>query len=141
MEQVLQNLIIALRGSGVRISVSESIDAMHAVKLIGFENRPLLKHSLSAALAKSQGEKEIFEDCFDRFFSLDDFSNPDTDFFEDQAIGPEKEDAPLTQMLLSGDNTGLAVSMRETAQRMDISRAGRQNIRPSLYPILQKVLA
>ena len=33
MQQVLQNLIMALRASGVRISVSENIDAMNAVRL------------------------------------------------------------------------------------------------------------
>jgi len=73
MDKVLQNLIVALRGSGVRISVSESMDAMNAACLTGYSDRERLKDSLSATLAKSQHEKEIFDTCFGRFFPLTDF--------------------------------------------------------------------
>jgi len=121
MEQVLQNLFTALRNSGVRISVLESIDAMHAAKLTGFDNRLILKASLSATLAKSLREKEIFEDCFDRFFSLDGFSSPETNFSGKQAISPDEEDSPLTHTLLSGDNMGLSMSMRKVVQEANIS--------------------
>ena len=120
MEQVLQNLIIALRSSGVRISVSESMDALCAARLVGYENRQTLKDSLSATLAKSRREKEIFEASFDRFFSLDGFSDHETDSYRAPAVEPSQEDAPLTQMLLSGDSTGLSMSLREAAQRADI---------------------
>jgi len=97
------------------------MDAMHAAKLIGYDERQILKDSLSATLAKSQREKEIFDTCFDRFFSLDDFSDPETDFSGPQVIDLSEEDSPLTQMILSGDNTGLSMSMREAAQEIDIS--------------------
>ena len=60
MEQVLLDLIVALRGSGVRISPSETMDAMKAAALVGYEDRMVLQDSLSAALAKSRYEKEIF---------------------------------------------------------------------------------
>ena len=105
-EQVLQNLIMALRASGVRISVSENIDAMNAVRLLGYAHRQLLKDSLSATLAKSRHETEIFETCFDRFFSLDNFSDPEIDSSLPQVIGSAGEDSPLTQMLLSGHQAG-----------------------------------
>jgi len=121
MEQVLQNMIIALRNSGVRISMSESLDAMHAVKLMGYDNRQILKDSLSAALAKSQREKEIFENCFDRFFSIDDLSNPETDLSEQEEIHASEEDSSLTQMLLSGDGAGLSMAMREAGESVNIS--------------------
>jgi uncharacterized protein len=121
MEHVLQNFITALRGSGVRISVSESIDAMNAMKLMGYDNRQILKDSLSAALAKTRNEKEIFYSCFDRFFSLDGFSDPETDSISTPAIEPGKEDSPLTQMLVSQDNTGLSLLMRQAAEETDIS--------------------
>ena len=63
MEQVLQDMIIALRSSGVRISVSESMDAMHAARLMGYGDRQILKDSLSAALAKTQRDIGPLEDC------------------------------------------------------------------------------
>jgi uncharacterized protein with von Willebrand factor type A (vWA) domain len=121
MEHVLQDLIAVLRGSGVRISVSESIDAMNALRLIGYENRQILKASLSATLAKSKHDKALFDSCFDRFYSLDDFIHPETNFCSAPDSEPAKEDSPLTWMLLSGDNTGLSLSMREAALEADIS--------------------
>ena len=121
MEHVLQNFITALRGSGVRISVSESIDAMNAMKLMGYDNRQILKDSLSAALAKTSNEKEIFYSCFDRFFSPDGFSDPETDSISTPPIGPDKEDSPLAQMLISQDNTGLSILMRQAAEEIEIS--------------------
>ena len=121
MEHVLQDLIAALRGSGVRISVSESIDAMNALRLMGYDNRQILKASLSATLAKSRHDKALFDSCFDRFYSLDDFIDPETNFCSTPDSEPAKEDSPLTWMLLSGDNTGLSISMREAARETNIS--------------------
>ena len=121
MEHVLQDLIAALRGSGVRISVSESIDAMNALRLMGYDNRQIIKTSLSATLAKSRHDKALFDSCFDRFYSLDDFIDPETNFCSTPDSEPAKEDSPLTWMLLSGDNTGLSLSMREAARETDIS--------------------
>ena len=121
MEHVLQDLIAALRGSGVRISVSESIDAMNALRLMGYDNRQILKTSLSATLAKSRHDKALFDSCFDRFYSLDGFIDPEINFCSTPDSEPAKEDSPLTWMLLSGDNTGLSLSMREAAREADIS--------------------
>jgi len=121
MEHVLQNLIAALRGSGVRISVSESIDAMNALMLMGYDNRQILKDSLSATLAKSRHEKALFDSCFDCFFSLDDFTDLETDTSITPDLEPAEDDSTLTRMLLTGDNTGLSLSMREAAQKIDIS--------------------
>ena len=120
MDQVLHNLIIALRSSGVRISVSETMDAMRAATLIGYEKRQTLKDSLAASLAKTQQEKEIFYSCFQRFFSFDGFSDPQTDSPLAQPLESSEQDALLTQLLLSGDNTGLSMSMREAAQEVDL---------------------
>jgi uncharacterized protein with von Willebrand factor type A (vWA) domain len=121
MDQILEDFIFALRGSGIRISISESTDAMRAVELMGYGDREVLKDALSAALAKSQGEKEIFEECFEQFFAFDAFSTGKTD-----SAGPfepdlDAQDSLLTQMLLSGDNSGLSVAMSNAARQVDIS--------------------
>ena len=137
MEQVLQDMIIALRSSGVRISVSESIDAMHAARLMGYVDKQVLKDSLSAALAKSQLEKEIFDTCFDRFFSADQFLDLQSDSPALLTMEPDQGDAPLTQMLLAGDNAGLLMSMREAAQEIDM-KGIRFFTQKSLY--IQQIL-
>ena len=76
MVDFLRDFIKVLRLSDVRISSSETIDAMRVSSLIGLEDKNLLKQSLSQSLAKSMREKEIFADCFDNFFK-EDFMNID----------------------------------------------------------------
>ena len=121
MEPVLLDLIAALRASGVRISPSETMDALKAAALVGYEDRMILQDSLSAALAKSRHEKELFEICFDRYFSFDGFSNPEEEHPVPSPATPDDQDSPLTRMLLSGDNTALSISMREAAKKAKIS--------------------
>lgn len=120
MEQVLLDLIVALRGSGVLISPSESMDAMKAAALVGYEDRMILQDSLSAALAKSRHEKEIFEACFQSYFSFDGFSDPEKEPPLPSSTTPNTQNFPLTQMLLAGDNTGLSIYMREAAKKEKI---------------------
>jgi uncharacterized protein with von Willebrand factor type A (vWA) domain len=121
MDQILEDFIFALRGSGIRISLSESTDAMRAVELMGYGDRQVFKDALSASLAKSQAEKEVFEECFEQFFAFDRISTGETDSagpFEPDLDAPE---SLLTQMLLSGDNAGLSVAMSTAAGQVDIS--------------------
>jgi len=120
MQTVLHNLITALRGAGVRISVSETIDAMKAVAFMGYGDREILKGSLSATLAKSLRETEVFERYFDQYFSCDPASEFEGKASLTQKRVSEKKDAPLTQMLLAGDNTGLSTSMREAAREVNL---------------------
>ena len=76
MVDFLRDFIKVLRSSDVRVSSSETIDAMKISSIIGLEDKTLLKESLSQSLAKSMREKEIFADCFDNFFK-EDFMNID----------------------------------------------------------------
>ena len=68
MVDFLRDFIHILRSSDLRVSTSESIDAMNVVSKIGFNNKSLLRDSLSFSLAKTLREKEIFNECFDNFF-------------------------------------------------------------------------
>ena len=70
MDRVLNHFIVSLRGAGVPVSVSESIDAAQALAISGYSDRQIVKSSLAATLAKSATEKEIFDDCFERFFTF-----------------------------------------------------------------------
>jgi uncharacterized protein len=64
----LVSFIAALRDAGVRISVAESIDAMHAVAAVGLE-RERMQEALAAALIKDEADRAIFDDAFNRFFA------------------------------------------------------------------------
>ena len=120
MDRTLENFITSLRRSGVRVSVSETMDAMRAVELSGYGDRQMCEDFLSAALAKTLPEKEIFEACFNRFFAVDSISEEDLVFENDVPLSPFQIVSPLTRMLLAGDVGGLAMAFGEAGERADI---------------------
>lgn len=119
MEAVLQDFIASLRNCGVRVSMSETLDAAATVKAVGYDDRQILKDSLSASLAKSYRETLLFDDCFDRFFSAE--SMKGWDYFSPADGVPVPDVSPLATMILTGDRSGLSVSMSRAARRVDIS--------------------
>ncbi len=121
MEKTISDFILALRSSGSTVSVSESIDAMNAAELIGYHDREAFRDSLSAVLAKSFHEKEIFAECFNRFFSFDTFSEETTRPPCGLASEHLEGSFPLAQMILSHDTAGLAASIREAARETGIN--------------------
>ncbi len=89
MDATLADFIRVLRSAGVRISVSETIDAHHAVKQIGVTHRPVLKQALGATLAKTDEEHALFDGCFERFFSFQELRGD-----EEPTESPEPEQPP-----------------------------------------------
>ena len=69
LHDTLVDFVKVLRTADVKVSPAETLDAMEALDLIGFEDRQFLKNSLSLVLSKNPDEKETFEDCFERFFT------------------------------------------------------------------------
>lgn len=116
MDRILGDFIVLLRHAGVRISVSETLDALHAVQLVGYGNRNVLRDSLLAALPKSAREKEIFIRCFDLFFSYDHFAGADSLVETGMPTARPVTDSPLQQALLTGDQAALVMAMREAAR-------------------------
>lgn len=121
MQTQLEQFLTALRGMEVHVSPAEAIDAHRTVATIGYGDRTLLKDALCAALAKTADEVRRFDDCFDMFFSRDEF--------HDRSAGRDLEDLPevelpLAQLLLSGTTSELAQAMEQAAVA-----AGASNIR------------
>lgn len=123
MDRVLEKFILSLRRSGVRVSPSESMDAVGAIELLGYSDRTAVKSALSASLAKSKAEKQIFELCFERFFAQGQFfGNPDPHRVPLQkAHDPDSfiETAPLSRMFLSDDWPGVAVAIQTAFEAVD----------------------
>jgi uncharacterized protein with von Willebrand factor type A (vWA) domain len=120
MDRVLNNFILTLRGAGVPVSVSESIDAAQALAISGYGNRQVVKSSLAATLAKSGAEKEIFDDCFERFFA---YQAPTADFKAGQDSGDEQQPGdmpPIGGMIMEGDLDGVALAVRDAARSVDL---------------------
>ena len=68
MERVLADFVKTLRNANVQVSPAETLDAMEVIQNIGYEDRELLKNTLSLTLPKTPEEKEKFESCFEDFF-------------------------------------------------------------------------
>lgn len=73
MDGTLVDFVKALRTADVKVSPAETLDAMHCMDIVGYEDRKFLKNSLSLVLAKNPEEKETFEICFEKFFTFDKF--------------------------------------------------------------------
>jgi uncharacterized protein with von Willebrand factor type A (vWA) domain len=116
MEQVLHDFISSLRSFGVRISTSESMDAFRAAELVGYQDREILKTSLSAALAKTAVEEGKFNECFALFFSFNSF--PDHATENTLRADSQHPVSPLTRMLTSQGHAELVASLMEAVQEV-----------------------
>ena len=57
-----------LRTAGLRISISESMDALRAIVTIGVE-RELFREALATCLVKEEEDRPVFDETFARFFA------------------------------------------------------------------------
>ena len=103
MEAVLIRFIEVLRNAELRVSPAETIDAVNAVALVGYQQRSLLRNTLASVLAKSEFEKQRFDQCFDQFFKLDPFNWNDTQL---QLSDSAAEQADATEQNSDGEGSG-----------------------------------
>ena len=129
MVDFLRDFIHILRSSDLRVSTSESIDAMNVVSEIGIEDRSLLKHSLSFSLAKTLREKEIFNECFDNFFeenymNLSEDKLPQKNNGKDSEISDlgvlDKNENSLEELYNNSDRTSLMTAMALAAREANL---------------------
>lgn len=129
MQQTLTNFLRALRAMEIPVSPLETIDAHRTVDAVGFADRSLLRDSLCVTLAKSQEEVEKFDECFDMFFTREEFRDRG-ESHTDSATGASETDpaliadSPLAQLLLEGSESDLAQAMERAA-----AASGVANIR------------
>lgn len=119
--RTLSDFVRALRASDVRVSTGEAIDAAGAMKLVGFEDRALLRDTLGIVLAKSPEEKETHDALFDLFFKRD--APPPKSDETDQSEGSKSNEADgeteavpdLQALSESGDEAAIAMAMEQAA--------------------------
>ena len=70
MDDRIVEFIRALRNSGVRVSLAENLDAMHAVQAMGIAQREAFKAALRTTLVKDKADIPMFEELFPAFFSV-----------------------------------------------------------------------
>jgi uncharacterized protein with von Willebrand factor type A (vWA) domain len=130
----LRQFLQAARSAGIRVSAAEGIDAARTVQVVGYGDRTILKDALSLVLAKTPGEKDLFDECFELYFRRDSLAQDDDPASERQmpvtqgGFGGEGTGGgggrSLSQMLLDDDRAPLAAAMEQAARD-----SGIQNIR------------
>ena len=138
MDRTLVDFVRVLRNADVRVSPAETLDALHAVQIVGINDRQLLKTTLATSLAKSYADKEAFEYCFDQFFSqrgLDSSALQNDPEPTDQEIAQQLQqtsmevlggsDSPtalsaLSTLLLEGDQGELAIAIGRAASAVGV---------------------
>jgi uncharacterized protein with von Willebrand factor type A (vWA) domain len=91
MERIIVRFVAALRESGIRVSPSESLDAVQALALVGMEGRRLSRQLLRLTLVKNVNDILVFNEVFNRFFSRFQSVDPDIDI-------PDLMDAAIIDM-------------------------------------------
>ena len=91
MERIIVHFVSALRESGIRVSPSESLDAVQALALAGMERRRLSRQLLRLTLVKNVNDIPVFNEVFNQFFSRFKSLDPNTDI-------PDLMDAVVTNM-------------------------------------------
>src|ERR1035441_4049860 len=85
----LRRFFQVARGTGLRVSAAEGIDAARAVDLVGFDDRTLLKDTLGLILAKTPEEKDLYSEAFELYFKRDAFAGS-SDAEEAEAGAPQR---------------------------------------------------
>ena len=111
MDDFLTAFINVLREHGVRVSTAEAIDATKAIVLLGYASKDELRSALAVSLAKTRAEKEIFQACFEAFFSFLPFDAAEK-VDESIVLAAEQEDlSPLSRMLIANDRAALTTAL------------------------------
>ena len=119
IDSTLVDFVKALRTAELKVSPAETLDAMQAMDIVGYENREFLKNTLSIVLAKNPEEKEVFDTCFENYFSFDKFQdsekkseeNPNNGFDDDGEF--DSDGSPQSGGKSSGQGMGQGGGGRE----------------------------
>lgn len=139
MQAELLRFMQLARQRGVRISPAESMDALSAAQLVGFESPRLLKETLAMTLAKSVDEEALCKSCFDQFFFGDatETSEPDENTGSDANNTQNQYDALLqtdneslaqalqnsiAQALIQGDQTEIQARVAEALSTLEVEK-------------------
>ena len=104
MEDRILKFVMALRASGIRISLAESTDAFKAIQQLGVKDREVFRLSLQATLIKDAESLATFDELFPLFFGGEGgppLMDPTQDLTEDEARMLAEALRDLSQQLRS----------------------------------------
>ncbi|MGO4257608.1 VWA domain-containing protein [Marmoricola sp. RAF53] len=150
----------ALRAAGLPVSLSEGLDAVHAIGTLGLEDREILRAAYAATLVKRQPHRPGFDHVFDLYFPAlvgDPTRVEEPEGLETDPDGPPRPagaDGPLgdgpadlaefrdslATALAMGDPDALQALAREAVLRFGLIRGrGQGEQRWSSYNVMNRV--
>lgn len=156
MENSLLNnfvrFIHVLRAAGVRVSLSESMDAVEALSCIDVLDRVQVKAALSACLAKSEVERKLFSESFDRFF-IDPCDKCDYISRKVNAAEQKKHEIihRASELRYQGQKLDISDELKEVYSEITLEErksildflersSGGKNMKPQFKPITENVV-
>jgi len=119
MDKRMVDFIRALRAAGVRISLAESIDAMHGVEEVGVNDRDQFRAAMKTTLVKEAKDHDKFDYFFPLFFSSN--QPPMQDIM--QNMSPEQQQMLQQAMeALMGDMQALRDLLRQLLEGQAFSQ-------------------
>lgn len=128
--RTITDFVRALRSADMKVSTAETLDAVHTLRLIGYQDRAHLKLALKSVLAKSETEKAVYDRLFELFFSRDlsmegpERCSPDDSIPGQNDAAEATEQKDLLELSQNGDDAEIAVALAKAADA-----AGVQEIR------------
>jgi|TARA_B110000495_G_scaffold195062_1_gene202137 uncharacterized protein with von Willebrand factor type A (vWA) domain len=119
MERVLTDFVKALRNANVRVSPAETIDAMSVINDVGYDDKVLLKRTLSIVLPKTPEEKQKFSECFDNFFT-DEIKPVEENQSASDNANPQEGKSDLANTLLEGSQAEIMLAIADAAEESEI---------------------
>ena len=112
MEDRVIQFVRGLRAAGVRVSLSESIDALRAIDTMGIEDKRIFRESLRATLIKDFDHAPVFDELFPFYFgsggpamqnALDELSDDEQAMLQEALESLSGRMKDLLDWLTSGD--------------------------------------
>ncbi len=141
MEQRIVEFAEVLRQNGLKVAVSETLDAARALATVGVDDRQLTRATLKATLCKRSRDVPTFDRAFDFFFSgasrtLAAIEKSLMQRIEEEGLLGDDERkmivwmmerlagqlAPLTNAAVQGDRGALASLFRQASLQLDYAR-------------------
>ena len=94
MDTAITGFARALRVAGVAVSTVETLDAARTAGLLGWNDRAVLRDAFGMVFAKSEDDKVLHDEVFDRYFALTKTSQSEGDHAaaEDSSTATEEND-------------------------------------------------
>lgn len=131
--RVTDELLWVLRRAGFAIATSQAIDAVRAVRAVGFESREAVRDAIAAVVVKRARDRARFDDVFDSYFSreprrtlwerlaAEGFGEPELDALRGllDAYASASPDAALGPLIHRGAELDRLLQLAGSAQMLD----------------------